>query len=177
MAFIQILPLRAGYLSLVGDVEHVAQHLHFLALLAFAQEGAHGDAQVLPQQIQHGALDGPLAFDHKFQLGNVQGLDSLAVIPLRPGAEAVNVPEHLTIGGHRLALHQRTHRVQALAGIFPAVDFPQAGVPGAVGQNDQVSGNAGSVGAGKGHEHTVIACHGDHLHLGYHRAVFHKSTS
>ena len=133
VAFVQILPLRAGHLSLVGDVEHIAQHLHLFTLLALTEEGAHGHAQVLPQQIQHGALDSPFAFDHKFQFGNVQSLDSLAVIAFRPGAQTVDALQHFTVPGHRLTLHQRTHGIQALAGVIAAVDLTQAGMPGVVG--------------------------------------------
>ena len=84
-----------------------------------------------------------------------------------PGlGQPVDGLEHLAVLAHRAALHQGADGVQAAAGVAPAVDLAHAGVPGAVGEQDQIAGEAGGVGPGQGHEHTVIPGHRDDLHFG-----------
>ena len=80
--------------------------------------------------------------------------------------DTLDALQHLTVAGHGLALHQRLHRVQAFAGVVAAVDLADAGVAGVVGQDDQISSEAGGVRSAQGHEHAVVARHRDHLHFG-----------
>jgi hypothetical protein len=42
----------------VAHIKQIAQHLHALALLAFAQQGADRHIQVLAQQVEQGTFDG-----------------------------------------------------------------------------------------------------------------------
>ena len=74
--------------------------------------------------------------------------------------------QHLAVAGHRRPFHQGADGVEALAGVVAAVDFADAGVAGAVLQNDQVAGKAGGVGPAEGHQHAVVPRHRDDLHAG-----------
>lgn len=85
--------------------------------------------------------------------------------------------EHLPVFGHRPALHQRLYRVKTVAGVVPAVDLTQAGMAGAVGEDDQIPGKAGRVGPGKSHKHTVIPGHRDDPHFGNDGTVHGSSSS
>ena len=165
-ALVQVRDAGGRVLRFVRDIKQVAQHLHLVPLPALAQQLADGHAGKLAHQVQHGALDGPLALDDKFQLGDVQRLDALAVVPGAGFGQPVDRLQHLAVAGHRLAHHQRFDRIEAGAGIVAAVDLADAGVAGAVLQNDQVAGKAGRVRAAERHKHAVIPGNRDDLHAG-----------
>ena len=165
VALVQILHLPCRHLVLVGDIEHIAQHLHFFALLSLAQKGTHRYAEELAHQVEHGALDGPLALDHELQLGDIQRLDALAVVSVGMFCNAVDLLQHLAVAGYRLAFHQRADRIQAVAGIVAAVDLAHAGVAGIVGQHHQIAGKAGRMCARKSHQHSIVTRNGDDLHF------------
>ncbi|MPM99899.1 hypothetical protein SDC9_147094 [bioreactor metagenome] len=177
-AFVQIRQGRAGPL-LVADIEQIAERLHPVPLPALSQQLAHGEAQVLPHQVQQGALDGPLCLHHEFQLADVQGLNAFSIVPLRPGCRLMDAPENGPVGSDRLPHHQGSAASQRLTGIVSPVDFPNTRVPRAVLQDHQISCKPGRVGSAQGHEHTVIACHGNDLHFRYDRcaSVFHVTIS
>ena len=65
---------------------------------------------------------------------------------------------------NRLPLHQGNKAFKGLAGVVPAVYFPDAPVPGAVCEDHQTPGKKRPVGPAEGHQHAVPPGHRDHLH-------------
>jgi hypothetical protein len=72
-----------GRLPAVPHVEQVAQHLHRVPLLPFAQQRGHRHAQVLAQQVEQGRLDGSDGVDGGAQ---VEGLLAAAAGVAAPSA-------------------------------------------------------------------------------------------
>ena len=154
-------PVGQVGLSPVGHVEQVAQHLHLLALLALAQQGAHRHLQVLAQQVEQGRFDRGDSVDRGAQ---VEGLLAAAA-----GVAVGEAGAHLVEDGLQVAdgaaLDQRTRILQRLADLLAAGHLAQAGVARVVGDDDDVASEKGRMRAREVQQHAVPPRDGDDTHL------------
>ena len=169
---VDILHISGRHLALIGDVEQITQHFHPVTLLAFAQKLAHGDFQILPQKIEHGALNSPLASYNIFELGDIQSLDTLSGV-VGMGIDCLmDALKHFTALGDRCANHELAHGHKPVVGVVTAMDLADTGMAGRVFQNYQITREAGCVTAGERHQHTVKSRYGDDLHISYNRNAY-----
>ena len=152
---------QVGLLA-VAHIKQVAQHLHPLALLPIAQQGADRHVQVLSQNIEQSRLDSGDGVDGGAQ---VKGLLAPATA-VAVGKLLAHGVEHVVVVANRLAFDQGTGVFQGLPNFFATGHFAQTGAPGRVGQDDEVAGEKRTVSTAEVHQHAVMACHGDHLHAG-----------
>ena len=170
VGFIQVGQVR---FILVGHIEQIAQHFHLVPLLAFRQQFAHGNAQILAQQIQQGTFQSPFRPDHKFQFGDVQGLYTFPIIPCRFFAPSVDSAQDGPVFADFLSHHQRDVAFQTFFRIFAPVDFSDAFMTGIVVENYQIPGEKRCMSPAQGHFHAVISRYGDDFHIGYNRCTCH----
>ena len=105
VALIEVVQLFG--LILVADIEQITQGLYLVSLLAIAKQLAHRQIQVLSQQVEQRALNGPLCLDYEFQLADIQALDALAVILLGAGGCFVDAVQDRAVFANRLSYNQR----------------------------------------------------------------------
>ena len=149
-------------LPAVAHVEEVAEHLHRVALLAFAQQGRHGHFEELAQQVEQRGFDGRDRVDGHAQ---VEGLQA-APAAVAPGEGAAHAVENGVVPADGLADDEVARVFQRLPDLLAAGHFAHAGVAGAVGQDQQIAREERAVGAAQVHQHAVVARDGDHAHAG-----------
>eukprot|EP01022_Parablepharisma_sp_SALTPOND_P016447 TRINITY_DN2409_c0_g6_i1.p1 TRINITY_DN2409_c0_g6~~TRINITY_DN2409_c0_g6_i1.p1 ORF type:complete len:1114 (+),score=348.13 TRINITY_DN2409_c0_g6_i1:941-4282(+) len=154
--------VRQVGLAALAHIEQVAQHLHLVALLAFAQQGRHRHLQELAQQIQQRRFQRGDGVDGDAQ---VEGLQAAAAdVAIRKGG-ARPVQDALVVADG-LAHQQRACVLQCLADALATRHLAHAGVAGAVGEDDDVAREVGTVGARQVQQHAVMPGHRDHAHVG-----------
>ncbi|MNT04376.1 hypothetical protein D3C72_1389520 [compost metagenome] len=154
--------VRQVGLRAVAHVEEVAEHLHRIALLAFAEQRGHGHAQVLAQQVEQRGFGGGHGVDGHAQ---VEGLQAAPAAVAR-GKGAAHAVEHGVVVADGLA-HDEVARVfERLADLLAARHLAHAGVAGAVGEDQQVAREERAVRAAEVHQHAVVAGHGHDAHGG-----------
>jgi hypothetical protein len=155
---------RVGQVGLraVADVEQVAEHLHRVALLAFAEQRRHRHAQVLAEQVEQRRLDAVTAW--------MVVRRSKVCSPRPPASRSA---KRLCICcrtactfADRLADDQRRGILQRLADLLAARHFADAGAAGAVGEDQQVAREERAVRAAQVEQHAVAAGDGDRLQRG-----------
>ena len=155
--------VRQVGLFAVANVEEVAQHLHGIALLAFAQQCGHGHIQVLAQQVEQGRFHRRHGMDGRAQ---VKGLQAPATgIPV--SKLLLHALQHPLVGANGLAHHQLAGVFQRLANLFAAGHLAHPGVAGAVLEHNQIAGEERRVGTAQVHQHAVAARHGNGAQFGH----------
>ena len=162
-ALVQIFQFRS--FALIRHVEEIPQRLHPVSLLSVSQQLTHRQIQILSQQIQKGALNGPLRLHHEFQLADVQCLDSLSVVLSCPFAGLVNAVQNFAVFSNGLSHHQGNTALQRLTGIIPSVNLSDSRVSGTVFYDHQISCEKRGVSSAQCHQHAVTSRHRNHLHL------------
>ena len=162
VGLIRLALVRQVGLLAVAHIKQIAQHLYAVALLAFAEQGAHRHIQVLAQQVEQGAFHGRDGVDGRAQ---VKGLLAPAAA-VAVGKLLAHGLQHSVVMANRLTFDQGAGVFQRLADFFAAGHFAQACVARRVGQDDDVAGEKRAVGTTEVHQHAVMACHGNHLHAG-----------
>jgi hypothetical protein len=128
---------QVGLLA-VAHVEEVAQHLHRVALLAFAEQGGHRHIEELAQQVEQRGFHRGDGMDGHAQVEGL--LAAAAAVAVGEGvAQAVEDALCRPMGWPTM----RARVFQRLADLFAAGHFAHAGAAGAVGQDQQVAGEEG----------------------------------
>ena len=133
-----------------------------LALLAFAQQGAHGHVQVLAQQDQHRRLHGGHGMDGGAQIEGLQPAPAAVAV----SKLLLHALQHALVRANRLADDQRARVFQRLADLFAAGHLAHAGVPGVVGEDQEVAREKRAVRTAQVQQHAVAAGDGDDAQLG-----------
>ena len=120
-------------MRLVADVEQVAEHLDRVALLAFAEQRRDRHAQVLAEQVEQRRFDGRDRVDGDAQ---VEGLQAAAAA-VAVGELLLHLLQQPLLRAERLADDQFARVFQRLADLLAARHFADAGVAGAVGQDQR----------------------------------------
>ena len=127
-------------LRAVADVEEIAQHVHGLALLPFAEQGRDRHAEKLAEQVEQRGFDGGDGVNGGAQIEGLQAAAAGVAIGKAP-ADAV---QNIVVGGDRLADHQRPRVFQRLADALAAGHFADAGAARAVLEDHDVAGEEGA---------------------------------
>ncbi len=178
----QVIPVLAGA-GQVGQVgalaityiEEVGEHRHPVALLAAAQQLGHRHLQVLAEQVEQRRLDcGYHVVQAQVDLVGLLeyrrlgcGGHLVAGVAAIAGEHRAQAVEHPVVGADRLADDQRAATLQCLTDALATGYFADTGVAGIVGEQDQVAGEVGGVGAAEIEQHAVVAGHGYDLHALY----------
>ena len=137
--------LAIGQIGLVAvaDEEQIAQHLHRVALLAFAQQRRHRHAEIWPSRSSSAASSAVTAW--------MVVRRSKVCRPRPPASRSANAVRTalriLLQVADRLADHERPRVFERLADLLAARHFADAGVAGIVGQDDDVAGEKRPMGA------------------------------
>ena len=149
-------------LLLVADEEQVAQHLHRIALLAFAQQRGHRHFQVLAQQVQQRRLHRRHGVNGGAQVEGLQPAPAGVAV----GEAGLQLLQHLLVRPDRLAHHQGARVLQRLADLLAPRHLAHTGAPGAVGEDEQVAREERRVRAAQVEQHAVAARDGDDAQFG-----------
>ena len=156
-------------LAAVADKKQVTEHFDRIALLAFAQQGRHRNAQVLAEQVEQRRLDGGHGMDGASQIEGLQAAPA-AVAAFKA---LLHLLQHAEVTADGPANEKRTRIFERLADLFTAGNFAHAGASGVVGQDQQVAGEKRPVRAAQVEQHTVAAGNGNDAPFGDHwRAGF-----
>ncbi len=137
----------------VADVEEVAEDADGVALLAVAEQGGDRYLQVLAEQVQEGGLHGG---DGVHGGAQVEGLGAAAAgVPVTEAD--TDLAQHPLVVGHRGAQDEGRGVPQRPGDGLAAGDLAQTGAPLGVGEDDDVPGEVGGVGAGEVQLHAVPA--------------------
>jgi hypothetical protein len=146
----------------VPDEEQVSQRLHPAALLAVAEQGRDGHAEILAEQVQQRGFH---RGDGMHGDPQVEGLGTAAT-GVAAGELAADITEHGVVIPDAAAFDQRAGLLQRVLDGGPARHFPHSGVAFGILENQQVPGEVRSVGAAEVEQHAVMSGDGDHPHLG-----------
>jgi len=152
---------EAGF-ALVTDVKQIAEHLHLVALLAFAEQRRDRYVEVLAEQVEQGGFESGHRMYGDTQVERLQA--TAAGITLGEGL--AHLIEDFLIVADRVAEHQAASVLQRLADALATGHFTDAGVPGVVLENNDVAGKKRPVGATQVEQHAIVAGHWNHLHGG-----------
>ena len=150
--------VRQARLCAVADEEEIAEHLDLVALLAFAEQRRQRQAHVLAEQVEQRALDGGDDVDRRPQIERLQSAPARVAV----GKRLAHAGEDRKVVADRAALDQRARVLQRLADLLPARHLADAGVPGAVGEDQQVAREVRRVRAGQVQQHSVASRDGHH---------------
>ena len=137
----------------VADIEQVTEHLHRSALLPLAEQRRHRHAEELPEQIEHRGFHRRDRVDRRAQ---IEGLEAAAAGVTVGKARAHRVERRLHVA-ERLADHELGRIDQRAQDLLAARDFTDAGIAGAVGQDQKVAREIRTVRTGEIEQHAVAA--------------------
>ena len=144
----------------VADEEQVAEHFHFAALLAIAQQRRHVHAQMLAQQVKHRRFDP----GHYVNCGTqIEGLQT-ASTGVAVGESIAHGGQHVFVFTQRLTDHQRDRVLQGGADFLSAGDFTDAGMAGIIFDHHDIAREERGVRAAQVHQHAVVARDRNDLH-------------
>ena len=123
--FVRLALVRQRGEFAVADKEQVAEHFHFAALLAVAQQGGDIDAKMLAQQIQHRGFN---ARDHMDSGAQIKRLQTTAT-RITIGKGRTHASQHIFVLAQRFTHHQRNGVLQRFTDLLPARDFTDTGMP------------------------------------------------
>ena len=123
--FVRLALVRQRGEFAIADKEQVAEHFHFAALLAVAQQGGDIDAQMLAQQIQHRGFN---ARDHMDSGAQIKRLQTTAT-RITIGKGRAHASQHIFVLAQRFTHHQRNGVLQRFTDLLPARDFTDTGMP------------------------------------------------
>ena len=125
----------------VAHKKEVAEHGHGAALLAFTQQRADGNLQVLAEQVEKGGFHRRDRVDGGAQIKRLQA-PSAGIAPRKGGAHFV---EHPLPVAHAGVVDERACVFQRLADGLAPGDFGHARAPRAVGEDQQIAREERSV--------------------------------
>ena len=128
-------------LAPIAHVKQIAQHLHTIALLAFAEQGRHGHIQVLAEQVKQRRLNCGNRMNGGAQVKRLLA----AATDVKVGELLLHLLQDALVRADGLAHNQRTCVVQRLANLLAARHFAHAGSPGVIGQYQQIARKEGAV--------------------------------
>ena len=144
----------------VADEEQVAEHFHFAALLAIAQQRRHVHAQMLAQQVKHRRFDP----GHYVNCGTqIEGLQT-APTGVAVGESIAHGGQHVFVLTQRLTDYQRDRIFESLADFLSAGDFADAGMAGIIFNHHDITREERGVRAAQVHQHAVVARDRNDLH-------------
>ncbi|MNF78565.1 hypothetical protein D3C84_607530 [compost metagenome] len=157
---------QVGLLA-VADKEQVTEHLHRVALLAFAEQGRHRHAEVLAEQVEQRRLQGGDRMDGDAQ---VEGLQAAAA-GVAVGEGLAHPVEQAVVVANGLPHQQGPGIFQGLADGFATGHLADADAPGVVLENQDIAGKEWAVGTTQVEQHAVVAGNRHNLQLGDNRGT------
>ncbi len=146
----------------VADVEQIAEHLHRVALLAFAEQCGHRHVEVLAEQVEQRRFDRRDRMDGGAQ---VEGLQPAAAT-VAVGEGLLHLLQQALVRTQRLADDQRGRVFQRLADLLAARHLADTAAAGAVAEDQQVAREERPVCAAQVEQHAVAAGDRDHAQGG-----------
>ncbi|MNP27296.1 hypothetical protein D3C76_1201950 [compost metagenome] len=153
----------------IAQVEEIAQHGDRIALFARAEQFAHRHVQRFAEQIQQRRFQRRHGIHPQFKCPGTfaKGIEIDRLVAL------VHALDHFIQPRHLLADHLRDGIHQGLVDHLAAGGFPDAGIPGVIGQHHDIAGKPGVMRAADVQQHAVLTGNRDNLHFGYNRARLH----
>src|SRR5207244_5901622 len=100
----------------IADEEEITQHLHVVALAAFAEEIREGHAQMLAEEIEHGGFDRRERMDGRSQIERLQAASSRVAF----AEAAADFGHHRIAAADGLPDHERSAILERLADLLAA---------------------------------------------------------
>ena len=122
-------------LAAVAHVKQVAQHLHRIALLPFAEQGRHGHIQVLTQQVEQRRFNCSRCMDGGAQVKRL--LAPAATVTI--SKLLLYLLQGTLVGANRLAHNQAARVFQRLPNLLAAWHLAHTRVACVVGQYQQIA--------------------------------------
>ncbi len=143
MARLFAVEIRQVGFAAIADIEEVAQHRHFIALLTWPQQLRHRHAQRLAEQVEQRRFQRGHRVDAQLECPGAlaEGVEIRRLVPFVHLLHQTVHPRHL------LPFYLRNRRQQRLIDGLAARRFAHAGMACAVGQHHDIARKAGAVGA------------------------------